>query len=235
MRPMLRTAFALGVALALFAGPSLAADPRLDATGDHGGIGPDITAVTVDIAGSDLVIAVQLADDPPLTWSEADAYTDTIMLIASTDPEAPPDETLQGQRSTMNGFTIGVHAANIDSPPPFAPIVDGRSGEIEFGVAAVAVEGRTVTLSVPLAAIGDPASLHLFVFAGREGPQVGMDTYPDETWATYDVDALGAGGTTSIAAPVVVAVTLVAFAVLAILVGRAARRPITGPGPAAVR
>lgn len=224
---MLRTALALAAALTLIAGPGLAGETGTDAADDNGGIGPDITRVTVDVDGSDLVIAVELVTDPPLTWSESEEYTDTIMIAASTDREAPPDEVLQGARSTMNGFSVGVHAANIDSPPPFGRIVNGQSRDIEPGIARVEVDGRTVTLFVPLEAIGSPESVHLFVFAGREGPAVGMDTYPDETWASYDLATLSAAGGSTSTGPFVAVIALAAFALLAILVGRTVRRPIT--------
>lgn len=199
----------VGATTMISAAVTLASDTWTDPVGDNGGIGPDIASVTVGNEDNDLVIAVDFTTAPPLAWSAEDEYTDSIMILGSTGPEAPPVDVLTGNGRGFSGFAIGVHAANIEEPPSFTPIVDGQSGEIRFGITSVAVDGKTVTLRVPLSAIGNPEDVHLFVTAGREGgAEIGLDTYPDGGWASSSMAAArgGAGDPRTVVAVAIAAI-----------------------------
>lgn len=177
----------LGVAMS--ARPALAADVRTDPADDAEGDGPEITEISVERTGDELVVAVTFASAPPLTASGA--YTDALMVFAAFDAVAP-DEAMTG-----DGFAMGVHAATMDSGAMFVRIQNGQSGPAEPGVATAEIEGSVVTLRAPddVLTESNTDSLHLLVSAVREGAGVASgDSYPsDGGWASYSVSELGGG------------------------------------------
>jgi hypothetical protein len=182
--------------LLLTATPALADERFTDPGGDvRGGPGPDIISVVVSQPDTGKVsIAVEFAADPPLGVDVVQGSTDMLLVLLDTgEPSASAQDA---------DYATGVHGANLtESVGTGAPLRDLRdlrdlreqpdmTGDygIRMGIVGVAVAGRTVTLTIPLDAIGNPDRVDFVLGTGREGPEGasgGSDGYPDEGWQTY--------------------------------------------------
>jgi hypothetical protein len=215
----LPVALAAGALAAFATTGALASERFVDPVGDvEGGAAPDITSIAVSHEGGrSVTFRVEFDQSPPLSWSEADGYTDTLMILLDTGDVAASIGDAE--------YVIGVHAVTIDR---------GEFGSLREGSAAapvtkvdVAVVERTVSLSVPLRAIGDPAELRFWVGVGREASQGAAgggasDSFPASGMQLY---ALGAPPAT----PVMALALVVAAAGLLIALIVPRRRARRGP------
>ncbi len=206
MMSRLPVMLAAAVWLALATTDVLAAERFADPVGDvEGGAAPDITAVTVSHeAGRSVTFSVEFVEAPPLSWSDAEGYTDMLMILLDTDG---PPASIEGAE-----YVVGVHAVTIDRGE-FRSLRQG-SGVSSQETVDVAVAGRTVSLSVPLSAIGNPVELSFWVGVGREAVQDGAgggsDSFPASGMQPYSVTTTGTP---------ITALALALAAVLAAVVG----------------
>lgn len=156
-----------------------------DPVGDvPAGMAPDIVAVTVSQPdASQVSFSVEFASDPPLTYDLTTMSTDQleIGLASEVDAEVAGDY----ERAII------VHGANLPSAiETGANMYDetrAAGDEVVWGDVDVAVEGRTVTLTVERELLGDSGQLAFFAVAmseGSEEPEPGVepvyDICPDE-------------------------------------------------------
>ena len=216
------------VGLLLAAGIALGAERFSDPSGDvEGGPGPDIVGVTVSQPVADRVsFAVEFATAPPLAFDVAQGYTDMLMIgLDSTLPLKDGPEAWD--------YVIGAHGANLDQGAALAAMANGRnSGPVRLHVVTAAVEGRTLTLTLPLDAIGNPSQVRFTVGAGREGPDAqtgGSDSYPDPGGQTYSLAPQGPSGLTWLG-PIVIVTIACLFLVIALRLRRGGTSAAAG-GP----
>lgn len=185
-------------ALTFASSPTLADESYTDPVGDvTGGAGPDIVSVAVSEPDSGRIsFAVEFANDPPLAVDVATGSTDMLMILLDTGQPATSEQDAD--------YATGVHGANqSQSVSEGAPLSVPRKKPdgtwdygVRMGVVAVAVDGQTVTLTIPLDAIGNPDRLRFELGAGREGPEGtsgGGDRYPEQGWQTYVLTARKTG------------------------------------------
>lgn len=185
-------------ALTLTATSVLAEDRYGDPAGDvSGGAGPDIVSVTISQPDSGKVsFAVEFTTDPPLAVDVARGSTDMLMVLLDIGQPATSEQDAD--------YAIGVHGANLtQSVREGAPLSAHRKKpdgtwdyDLRMGVVAVSVDGRTLTLTLPLDAIGNPDRLRFELGAGREGPggtSGGSDRCPEQGWQTYVLTARKTG------------------------------------------
>lgn len=166
-------------ALLLTSGTALAAEPFTDPAGDvTGGEGPDIVSVTVSQPDATrIAFGIEFASAPPLAFDVEKGCTDMLMLFLDTRPPRTDD---------INGvdFIIGAHGVNLDQGAALVASESGdTSGDIQLGVVTTAVDGKMITLTLPLATIGNPDLIRFGVGTGREfnaGQTGGEDSLPDK-------------------------------------------------------
>jgi len=202
------------VALLALSPTALASDRFSDPRGDAGD-GPDITAVTLSHTDATVRIAVDFGSAPPLGYSEAEGYTDMLLVGIHTDDDL---------RQVDVEYWTGVHGVDLTR----AMVVRPEERAI-VGYADVSVDGSTVVLDVERALLEDPSEIAVQIAAGRE--------YADETAAgrgggdyapasgAHPYALSGGGGPAWLRPLVAAAVAGAALAALVVLIVR--RR---GPG-----
>jgi len=224
-------------ALTLTSTPVLADERFTDPAGDvAGGAGPDIVSVAVSQPDSGRIsFAVEFASDPPLAVDVAQGSTDMLMVLLDTGQPAASEQDAD--------YATGVHGANLaqsvsEGAPLSAPSKkpDGTwDYGLRMGAVAVAVEGKTVTLTLPLDAIGNPDRLRFELAAGREGPEGtsgGSDRFPEQGWQTYVLTARKTGSPVD-SWPALAAIGGAFVIVVAVIVMRRRRRAGDAPQPEA--
>ena len=206
-------------ALLLTSGTAAAVERFTDPAGDvTGGEGPDIVAVAVSQPDATrIAFAIEFATAPPLGFDVDKGYSDMLMLFLDTKP--PRTDGMEGV-----DFIIGAHGANLDQGASLVALESGTSsGDIQLGVVTTAVDAKTLTLTLPLDAIGNPDLIRFGVGAGREGPGEqtgGEDSLPNKGGQvpTYTTTASGSASPDwvwpALAAVAVGAALLVLFALV---------------------
>ena len=144
---------------ACFALPAtaLGADRFTDPRGDAGGVGPDVTAVTLSHTDTALTIAVEFANAPPLAFDEDERYTDMLLIGIHTDDDLG--------RTDVEFYT-GAHGVDLTR----APVVraGSESPRAQAGTAAVDVDGATLEVTVERSLLDDPEEVAVSDAAGRD-------------------------------------------------------------------
>lgn len=144
---------------ACFALPAtaLGADRFTDPRGDAGGVGPDVTAVTLSHTDTALTIAVEFANAPPLAFDEDERYTDMLLIGIHTDDDLG--------RADVEFYT-GAHGVDLTR----APVVRAGSERprAQVGTAEIDVDGATLEVTVERSLLDDPEEVAVSVAVGRE-------------------------------------------------------------------
>lgn len=209
-------------ALMLTSTPTLAEERFADPIGDvAGGRGPDIVSVIVSEPGTGKIsFAVEFTGDRPLGVDVGQGSTDMLMVLLDTGEPAASEQDAD--------YAFGVHGANLaGSVSEGAPLSAPRKRPdgswdygLRMGVVAVAVEAKTITLTLPLDAIGNPNRLRFELGTGREGPDgasAGGDSCPEHGWQTYVLTAQTPGPPVA-SWPALVAALAGAFVVIVAIV-----------------
>lgn len=142
--------------LAVAAGAGSFPDPAGDV---RGGLGPDLTSVSVGHTRSTVTFRFRFATAPPL----AAAAGGIDMLVLGID--VPPRGLKRGPHGwTGLDYDAGVHGSDTTA----LLVKAGRMRGTIVGRPRVAIDGRTLRFSVSRRTLGDPAWIELVVAAGRE-------------------------------------------------------------------
>lgn len=164
MRANLRPALALvcaGALSLLCTAPITAGDRATDPVGDAPRPGLDITAVTTTVTEVDVTFEVELAGD----WTYAE--DSQLHVNIGTRP--------QDCGFWRGGYNIQVDASGIEERSSFARRV------------ALAVDGPSVSIVVPLDGMRDPQAIWFLVMTQdwnviADDPRAGVDIFPDGAW-----------------------------------------------------
>lgn len=163
----LRAVGVLG-AVALIAGVSAAgaATTYRDRVGDVKGAaaGPDLVSITVSHTAKTVTFRIRFAKAPPLRWSTAGKWVDMILLGIDVPPLGP--------RPTPTGwpgvdYFLGAHGAQ-KTVVLVKPGTRSGTPSKRLGLYPLAVEGATLSFTVPRARIGSPGWFAFSVAAARE-------------------------------------------------------------------
>lgn len=161
------------LALAAGAAAALAASSYPDPVGDvKGGAGPDIAAVSVSHTARTVTFRVRFAKAPPLGASARQRWVDMLLIGIDVPPRGP----LPTRRDWQGvDYAVGLHGGQRTALLVRAP------GWTTVARVPVAVQGRTLSVSVGRRTIGSPAAFDFVVSAGREladGAGGGSDSAP---------------------------------------------------------
>lgn len=205
---MLRAILAVVLACAVWAPPAAAGVVIRDAVGDAVGGAPDLASVAVERQADELVFTVGFAGGARFGVDEAEGYTDMLVVALDVDDGFACATTAD---CADIDYALGLHGADAAR----VSVWTARTRRsVETGRAALA--GRTLTLRVTAAAVGDPERFNVAVAVGREYVQgaesrPAYDLAPDEgagSWSAGDggtlpyVPAAAAGAALLVAAAV---------------------------------
>ena len=156
----------LALALGIGAGTALATTSFSDPVGDvEGGVGPDITSISVSHTRSTVTFRFRFTKAPPLGVSARGGWVD--MLLIGID--APP----RSLKRTTSGWAGLDYYAGLHGRDKTAIVVKAsptRPSQPRKVVARpkVTFSGRALTFSVSRSALGSPSWFEFVVAAGRE-------------------------------------------------------------------
>jgi hypothetical protein len=171
---MLRRIALIGVLPLLPAGicgVALAAKTFADPVGEvKGRAGPDLTSVTLSNSASTLTFHVRFASAPPLRQSTREKWVEMLLIGIDVPPLGPAPDTAGGEWRGAD-FALGTHG----------PAKTGQLVRLGTKTSApprwfkAVTRGRTVSLSIPLRALGNPRWFAFNVAAAREGESQASD------------------------------------------------------------
>ena len=156
----------LALALGIGAATALATTSFSDPVGDvEGGVGPDITSISVSHTRSTVTFSFRFTKTPPLGISAREGWVD--MLLIGID--VPP----RSVKRTPSGWTGLDYYAGLHGTDKTAIVVKAsptRRSQPRKVVARpkVTVSGRALSFSVSRSALGSPSWIEFVVAAGRE-------------------------------------------------------------------
>lgn len=135
-----------------------------DRVGDvKGADGPDIASVTVSDTATSVRFRVRFAAAPPLAASTSEEWVD-MLLIGIDVPPLGPAPAPSGWRGA--DYFVGLHGAQ-------TAVRLAKLGSPGLDVLPAAVDGDTLSFSIPRSALGSPEWFEFSVAAGRETEREG--------------------------------------------------------------